>query len=228
MVCVATLNGAPVWCERGPAELHCPVDVVTDGSRDGDRVGWLAVAVSPKGVVAEAWFVCARVGALLWVAECCGKAMALWLLRELGVHVGSVRSFVADNTGATYGEDGGCASDGSWDGTLRLRSAAAVLQSGAAEIYVLAQHNLGSQSPVALVQARSDARAKQGTQAAGNGCIPFREWLGSHFCLVWRGILAADPSAVLEACYSEAHIFISNMPAGLSTVWVRFAESGHV
>ena len=53
MVCVATLSDAPVWCEHGALELHCPVDVVMEGSRDGDRVGWSVVSVSPKGVVAE-------------------------------------------------------------------------------------------------------------------------------------------------------------------------------
>ena len=36
------------------AELDGPVDVVTDGSRDGDKVGWSAVVVSPMGIVAEA------------------------------------------------------------------------------------------------------------------------------------------------------------------------------
>ena len=63
VVCVATLSDAPLWCKCGPAELQYPVDVVTDGSRDGDRVGWSAVVVSPKGVVAEAWSWCAMVGA---------------------------------------------------------------------------------------------------------------------------------------------------------------------
>ena len=92
---------------------------------------------------------------------------------------------------------------------------------------MLAQHNSGSQSTVALVQARSDARAEQGMQGAKNGCVPFREWLGGHFCLVWHGVLAADPSAALEAYYSEAHIFISDVPAGMSVVWVRCVESGH-
>ena len=135
---------------------------------------------------------------------------------------------MADNTGATYGEDRGCASHCSWVDALRLRYAAALLQNGAPEIYVPAQHTSGSQSLVALVQAQSDARAKQGMQAAGYGCAPFREWLGSHFYLVWRGVLAADPSAVHEACYSEAHVFISDVPAGPSAVWVRCVESGRV
>ena len=76
------------------------------------------------------------VGALSWVAEWCGKALALWLLGELGVPLNSVCSFVADNTGATYGEDGGCASRCLWADILRLRYAATLLQSGAAEIYV--------------------------------------------------------------------------------------------
>ena len=210
-VCVATLSDAPVWCERGPAELHCPVDVVTDVSRDGGTVGWSAVVVSPQGAVVEAWSGCAMVGVSLWVAEWCGKALALWLLGELGVPLSSVRSFVADNTGATYGEDGACASQCSWVNTVHLRYAATLPQSGAAEIYVLAQHNLGSYSPAALVQARSNARAKQGMQAAGYGCVPFREWLGSHFCLVWLGVLASNPLAVLEAYYSEAHVFISDV-----------------
>ena len=162
VVCAATLSDAPVWCELGPAELDGPVDVVTDGSRDGDKVGWSTVVVSPTGVVAEAWFGCAMVGALSWVAEWCGKALALWLLGELGVPLSSVRSFVADNTGATYSEDGGRASCCPWVDILRLRYAAALLLSGAVEIYVPAQHNSGSQSPVAMVQARSDAQAKQG------------------------------------------------------------------
>ena len=81
---------------------------------------------------------------------------------------------------------------------------------------------------MALVQSRSYARAKQGMQAAGYGCVPFREWPGSHVCLVWHGLLAADPLAVLEACYSEAHVFISDVPARLSAVWVRYVEFGHV
>ena len=121
-MCVPTLSDAPVWCKRGPAELQCPVDVVTDGPRDGDKVGWSAVVVSPQGVVAEAWCGCAMVGASSWVAEWCGKALALWLLGELGVLVSSVRFFVADNTGATYGEDGGRACQCSWVDTLWLRS----------------------------------------------------------------------------------------------------------
>ena len=124
-VCVATLIGAPVWCECGPVELHCLVDVVTDGSRDGDLVGWSAVIVSPKGVVAEAWSWCAMVGASLWVAKWCGKPLALWLLGELGLPLSPVRSFVVDNTWATYGEDGSRASHYTWVDTLRLQYAAA-------------------------------------------------------------------------------------------------------
>ena len=209
-------------------ELYGPVDVVTHGSRDGDRVGWLAVVVSPMGVVAEAWSGCAMVGVSSWVAEWCGKALALWLLGELRVHLSSVRSFVADNTGATYGEDGNCASRCPWVDILRLRYAAALLQNGAAEIYVQAQHNSGSQSPVAMVQVRSNVQAKQGMLAAENGCIRFREWLGGHFCLVWRGVLVADPSADLEARYSGAHVFVSDVPPGLSAAWVRCVECGRV
>ena len=140
----------------------------------------------------------------------------------------SVRSFVADNTRATYGEDSGRASDCSWVDTPCLRYAAVVLQSGAAEIYVPAQDNPGSQSPVALVQARSNARAKQGMQATSNGCVAFREWLGGDICLVWRDVLAANPTAVLEACYSEAHVFISEVLARRSAAWVRCVESGRV
>ena len=71
-----------------------------------------------------------------------------------------VGPLLADNTGATYGEDGGRASRCPWVDVFRLRCVAALLQGGAAEIYVPAQHNSGSQSPVAMVQARSDARAK--------------------------------------------------------------------
>ena len=216
VVCVAALGDVPVWCEHGPASLDGPVDVVMDGSRDGDRVGWSAVVVSPMGVVAQAWSGCAMVGASLWVAEWCGKALALWVLGELGVPLKSVRSFVADNMGATCGDDGGRASRCPWAVVLRLRYAAALLQGGAAEIYVPAQHNSGSQLPVAMVQARSDAQAKQGMLAAEKGCVPFREWLGGHFSLMWCGVLAADPSDVLEACYSGAHVFVFGVPAGLS------------
>ena len=84
IVCVAMLSDAPVWCECGLAELHCPVDVVTDGSRDGDRVGWSAVVVSPQGVEAEGWSGCAMVGASSWVAEWCGKALASWVAKWCG------------------------------------------------------------------------------------------------------------------------------------------------
>ena len=45
---------------------------------------------------------------------------------------------------------------------------------------------------------------------------------------MWRGVLAADPLAVPVACYSEAHVFISDMPTGLSAVWVRCVEFGRV
>ena len=41
-------------------------------------------------------------------------------------------------------------------------------------------------------------------------------------------MLKADPSAFLEACYCEAHVFVSSVPAGLSAVWVRCVESGRV
>ena len=140
----------------------------------------------------------------------------------------SVRSFVADNTRATYGEDGGRASRCPWVDVLRLRYTAALLHGWAAEIYVLAQHNSGSQSPVAMVQARSYAWAKHGMLAVEKGCVPFREWLGGHFRLMWCGVLAADPSAVLEAYYSGAHVFVSGVPAGLSAAWVRCVESGQV
>ena len=177
----ATLSDSPVWCDRGPAELDGPVDVVTDGSRDGDKAGWSAVVVSPIGVIKQAWSGCTMVGALSWVAQWCRKALALWLLGELVLPLSSVRSFVADNTGATYGEDGGRASRCPWVDILRLRYAADLLQSGAAEICVPTQQKSGSLSPVAMVQARSDARAKQGMLAAENRCVPFHEWLGGHF-----------------------------------------------
>ena len=81
---------------------------------------------------------------------------------------------------------------------------------------------------MAMVQAQSDARAKQGMLVASKGCVPFREWLGGHFCLLWRGVVAADPSVVLEACYCEAHAFVSGVPSRLSTAWVRCVESGRV
>ena len=112
----------------------------------GMGTGWARrwVVVSPKSVVVEAWSGCAMVGASSWLAEWCGQALALWLLGELGVPPGSVRSFVADNTGATNGEDGGRASHCSWFDALRLQYTAALLQSGAAEIYVRALHNSGS------------------------------------------------------------------------------------
>ena len=110
IVCTVALGDAPVWCECGPALLGGPVDVVTYGSRDGEQVGWSTVVVSSLGVVAEAWFGCAMVGVSLWVAEWCGEALALWLLSVLGVPVTSLRSFVADNRGATFGKDGGRAS----------------------------------------------------------------------------------------------------------------------
>ena len=67
--------------------------------------------------------------------------LGLWLLGELWVPLGSVRSFVANNTGATYGEDRSRASQCSWVNALRLRYAAALLHSCAAEIYVPAQHD---------------------------------------------------------------------------------------
>ena len=224
VVYAATLSDAPVWCERHPAELDGPVDIVTDGSPDGDKVGWSVVVVSPMVGVAEGWSGCTMVGVSSWVAEWCGKALALWLVGELGVPLRSVRSFVADNTGATYDEDSGCAFRYPWVDILHLRYAAALLQSGAVEIYVPAQHNSGSQSPVAMVQAR----AKQGMLAAEKGSVPFREWPGGHFCFVWRDVLAADPSAVLEACYSGAHVFVFDVPAGLSAARVRCVESGRV
>ena len=41
-------------------------------------------------------------------------------------------------------------------------------------------------------------------------------------------MLAANPSAVLEACYSEAHVFISDVAAGLSAACVRCVECGRV
>ena len=66
----------------------------------------------------------------------CGKAVALWLLSMLGVPLGFVRSFVVDNTRATYGEDGARASRRPWVEVLRLRYVATLLMSGAAQIYV--------------------------------------------------------------------------------------------
>ena len=109
------------------------------------------VVVSSMGVVAEALCGCAMVGASSWVAEWCGKALALWLLGELGVPLMSVRSFVADDTGATYVEDGGRATPCPWVDVPRLRYASALLQGGLAEIYLPAQHNSSSWSPVAMV-----------------------------------------------------------------------------
>ena len=90
------------------------------------------------------WFGCAMVGASSWVAEWCGKALALWLLSVLGVPLTFVRSYLADNTGATFGEDGGRASHCPWVDVLRLCYAAALLKSRAVEIYVPPQHNSGS------------------------------------------------------------------------------------
>ena len=103
-----------------------------------------------------------------------------WLLGELGVPLSSFRSFVVDNTEATYGEDGGRFSHCSWVAVVRLRYATALLQSGAAEIYVSVQHNSGPQSPVALVQARSNARAKQPMQLPGTGVSPsVSDWVAT-------------------------------------------------
>ena len=106
VVCVVTLRYATVWCERVLAELDGLVDVIKDGSRDADRVGRLAVVVSPKGVATEAWSGCSMVGASLWVAKWFVKALARSLIGEVEVPPSLVRSFVAGNTGANYGEDG--------------------------------------------------------------------------------------------------------------------------
>ena len=135
------------------------------------------------------------------------QGASIGVLGEFGVPLSSVRSFVADSTGATCGEDGGRASRCPWVDILGLRYSAALLHSFAAEIDVPAQHNSGSQSPVAKVQARSDTRAKQRILAAENGGVPFREWRNGHFYLGWRGVLAADPSAVLEAGDNKAVSF---------------------
>ena len=78
------------------------------------------------------------------------------------------------------------------------------------------------------MHARCDARAQQGMQADGNGGDPFCEWLGSHFCLVWCGVLAANPSAILDASCSDAYAFIFGMSAALSATWVRWVQSSRV
>ena len=184
------------------------------------------------GVMAEAWSGCAMVGASSWVAKWCGKALALWLLGELGVPPKSVRSFMADNTGATYGEDSGRTSRCPWGDVLRLRCTAALLQGGAVEIYMPAQHNCGSRSPVAMVQARSAARAKQGMLAAEKGCVPFPEWLGGHFCLMWHGgVVCSQPIPRLFWKPAILGLMFSSLvcPPGFPPhAWVRCVESGRV
>ena len=105
VVCATALGDAPVCCECGPAPLDGPVDVVTDGSSNGDRLGWSPVVVSSLGVIAEASSRCAMVGASLWVAEQCGKALILWLQSVLVV---------------PFGEYGGGASRCPWVDALRL------------------------------------------------------------------------------------------------------------
>ena len=122
VVCARALGDAAVWRERGRAPMDGLVNVATDGSRDGHQVGWAGVVVSYLSVVPEAWFGCAMVGAYSLVDEWCGKAAALWLLGVLGVPLLRVRSFVADNRGATYGEDSGHASHCPCINVLPLRT----------------------------------------------------------------------------------------------------------
>ena len=81
-----------------------------------------------------------------------------------------------------------------------------------------AKNNSGSWSPLAIMQPQFDARAKQGMPAANKG----------HFFLLWRGVLAADHSAVLQACCYKTHVFVFGVPSGLSTAWVRCVQSGRV
>ena len=84
-----------------------PLLAITDGSIEGDRHGWSVVPVDANGVFARACW-----GALLlfgssWVAEWCGKGLAVCVLRELDVPPTAVLGFVADNVSATFGADGG-------------------------------------------------------------------------------------------------------------------------
>ena len=63
-------------------------------------------------VDADGVFARASSGALLlfgssWVAEWCGKGLAVCVLCELGVAPDTVLGFVADNVSATFGADGG-------------------------------------------------------------------------------------------------------------------------
>ena len=94
-------------------------------------------------------------------AKWCVKALALPQLGEPHVPQAFVCSFVADNTGATFVEDGGRASRCPWVDMLHLFYAAVLLRSGAKEVYVPAHHKSGSWSPLALRQASSDAGTKQ-------------------------------------------------------------------
>ena len=79
-----------------------------------------------------------------------------------------------------------------------------------------------------MVRAQIDAQAKEGMLAATDGCVPFHEWLDGNLCLMWRGMLAADPSAAPMACYCEAHVFVSCVPSRRSPALVCYVKSGGV
>ena len=173
-------------------------------SQDGDKVGQSAVVILSLGVVAEALFGCAKVVVSSGVAHWCGEGLVLRLLGEPGVPLMSLCSFVAENTATTYVEERGPASRYPWVHVRCLRCGRLPSKGGGQRF--TCRHNIppALSRPLALVQVRSHTRASQGMLAAKKGCVPFCEWLGGHFCVMWCDILAADPSVVVQACCCEA------------------------
>ena len=177
-----------------PRRARCPpasagaVSASTDGSKEGDRHGWSAVLVDTDGV-----FVRLCLGALLlcgssWVAEWCGKGLAVCVLCELGVPPDTVLGFVADNVSATFGADG----------------YVAFLEAGAThEYYVPAQHDTLRRDLVAGWQEASVRLAHDGLSVARAGSVLLPTLLGGTMLLLQSSVLVCDVLRALDDTYAS-------------------------
>ena len=159
-------------------------------------------------VDADGVFVRTCSGALLlcgssWVAEWCGKGLAVCVLHELGVPPDAVLGFVADNMSATFGTDGGGPSRCIWVNMVR-RECAAFLEAGAGEeYYVPAQHDTLRRDLVAGWQEASDRLAHDGLSVARAGSVPLPALLGDTVLLLRSGVPVCDAVRALDDIYAS-------------------------
>ena len=185
-----------------------PVVVVTDGSCQGNQVGYAAVFFDNGGALGSFYSNACFADASSWVAEWLGKILGLVCLLP---YPGTSVVFISDNISvAAQGHIYKASGSHFVDACIRFFLAQCKSRC-VVEGFTPAEHDLKWPTTVARMQAEADALSKT-ARGLWNppSCVPFLEHLTVHSLLLKGGLVYLKPGECFESLYE--HVVSSAMP----------------